>query len=398
LFDFVKITLKPDVLKWARVRAGLDRESLAKKVLGKLGKPETVAEWETSGVLNYRQAEVLAEKTYTPFGYLFLHEPPKEELPIKDFRTVGTSGHNRPSAALIDVIFECQRRQAWYREYLLEQGADRLAYVGSASIQNPVESTASDIRNTIRVGGLVSASIVSWRENLSAHFDAAEEAGILVMRNGVVGNNGTRKLSVNEFRGFALSDPYAPLVFVNSRDAKAAQLFTLVHEIAHIWLGESALSNTEKTYAEGAQIERYCNAVAAEVLVPASDFRGLWNTRENPLREIGKLAGRYKVSTLVAARRARDLDLISKRDFGDFYERELARYFASEPKPKSSDEKSGNFHNTLRARASSAFCNALIASTLNGGTTYSQAFSLLGVKSTSSFNSFARAKFPHLLK
>lgn len=394
----MKITLKPDVLKWARIRAGLDREALAKKVLGKLGKSETVAEWETSGVINFRQAEILAEKTYTPFGYLFLHEPPKEELPIKDFRTVGTAEHNRPSAALMDVIFECQRRQAWYREYLLEQGADPLAFVGSTSIRNPVESTASDIRKTIRVGGLVSTSIVSWRENLSAHFDAAEEAGILVMRNGVVGNNGTRKLSINEFRGFALSDPYAPLVFVNARDAKAAQLFTLVHEIAHIWLGESALSNTEKTYAEGAQIERYCNAVAAEVLVPNADFRERWNARSGPFQEISRLAAKYKVSTLVAARRARDLDLISNSDFGNFYERELARYFASEPKPKPSDEGSGNFHNTLRARASSAFCNALIASTLSGDTTYSQAFSLLGVKSTSSFRSFARAKFPHLLK
>lgn len=354
-------------------------------------------EWETTGRIKFRQAEILAEKTYTPFGFLFLPKPPSERLPIKDFRTFGDA-QAKPSAALMDVVFESQRRQAWYREYLISQGAEKLDFVGSCSVDIPIEAAANSIRKTITVGALVSTTISSWKDNLSAHFDAAEEAGILVMRNGVVGNNGMRKLSTKEFRGFALSDPYAPLVFINTRDAQAAQLFTLIHEIAHIWLGESAVSNIEKTQTDGETAERYCNAVAAEVLVPKEDFIARWNRRSDPFSEIKRLAGTYKVSTLVTARRALDLNVISKDQFNVIYGNELDRYFASQSKPKESEESRGNFHNTLRARASTTFCNALIASTLGGGTTYRQAFDLLGVKSTNSFLSFARAKFPHLVK
>lgn len=393
----MNIVLQPEVLKWARERAGLDQERLAKKVLGQPSRVDVVEEWETSGKIKFRQAEILAEKTYTPFGFLFLPKPPSERLPIKDFRTL-SGAQVKPSAALMDVVFECQRRQAWYREYLITQGADKLQFVGSATVDTPIGMTANDIRKTIKVGALVSTNIASWKDNLSAHFDAVEEAGILIMRNGVVGNNEMRKLSTREFRGFALSDPYAPLVFINTTDAKAAQLFTLIHEIAHIWLGESAVSNTEKSQAGGEAAERYCNAVAAEVLVPKDDFIARWNLRSDAFAEIKRLAGIYKVSTLVLARRALDFNVISNDQFDAIYGRELERYFASEVRPKTPDESSGNFHNTLRARASATFCNALIASTLGGATTYRQAFDLLGIKSTKSFVSFARAKFPHLLK
>ena len=85
-------TLNPSVLRWARQRAGLDYETLAKKVLGKESNPDEVKEWERTGRLTFHHAELLAAKTHTPFGYLFLDEPPKEELPINDFRTPRGAG------------------------------------------------------------------------------------------------------------------------------------------------------------------------------------------------------------------------------------------------------------------------------------------------------------------
>jgi Zn-dependent peptidase ImmA (M78 family) len=308
-------------------------------------------------------------------------------------------GIARPSPDLLAIIYECQRRQAWFREHLIDEGTARLDFVGKFSVTTPVETTAADIRKRVKIGGGVSISASSWQQNLALHFDAAEEVGILVMRSGVVGNNTHRTLEISEFRGFALCDDYAPLVFINTRDAKAAQLFTLVHEIAHIWLGVSALSNTVRTYADGVAVEKYCNQVAAEVLVPTADFSTRWRAMNLPddFMKMKRLSGIYKVSSLVIARRARDMGFISREEFDSFYEDALLGYVQQEkPDRAEGDLSGGDFHNTLRARIGSRFCNALIASTLSGKTPYTQAFGLLAVKNTQSFHSFARAKFGHL--
>jgi Zn-dependent peptidase ImmA (M78 family) len=391
-------TFNPKVLEWARKRAGLDEAALAKKILGTTQAADEVKQWEETGKLTLHRAELLAEKTYTPFGYLFLDQPPKEELPIKDFRTPQGRGVQSPSPALLDVIYQCQRRQTWYREYLISEGAEPLDFVGKSSPATPVEVTAADIAERLKIGPELSTEIQSWRENLTLHFEAAEEVGILVMRNGIVGNNPHRRLSRAEFRGFALSDEYAPLVFINTRDASAAQLFTFVHEIAHIWIGESAVSNPEQTYAEANNLERYCNAVAAEVLIPLAQIRQNWIAKADPDDEIRRIARIYKVSTLVASRRAKDAGFIAPTEFKQFYDAEVDRYFRSRAATENkASESGGNFHNSLRARAGDRFCRALIANTLEGKTQYREAFHLLNLRNTKSFESFARARFPYLM-
>jgi Zn-dependent peptidase ImmA (M78 family) len=391
-------TFNPKVLEWARKRAGLDEAALAKKVLGTPEAADEVKQWEETGELTLHRAELLAQKTYTPLGYLFLDKPPKEELPIKDFRTPQGHGIRKPSPALLDVIYQCQRRQAWYREYLISNGAEPLDFVGKSSPQTPVEVTARNIADRIKIGSRISTEIPSWRENLTLHFEAAEEAGILVMRNGVVGNNNRRKLSRDEFRGFALSDEYAPLVFINTRDANAAQVFTFVHEIAHIWIGESAVSNPVRTYAEANNLERYCNAVAAEVLIPLAQVHQNWRATADAEDEIRKIARLYKVSTLVASRRAKDAGFITPTEFKRFYEAEVERYFKSTAGTEGkTEEPGGNFYNSLKARAGDRFCRALIANTLEGKTQYTEAFHLLNLRNTKSFENFARARFSYLM-
>src|SRR6266404_513459 len=390
-------TFKPELLKWARLRAGLDREAVAKKVLGKKGSAEQVREWEETGKLTFHNAEVLAQKTYTPFGYLFLDNPPKEELPIKDFRTIRGGGIREPSPALLDVIYQCQRRQGWYREYLISEGTEPLDFVGSGTVRTPVVDMATAIADRLKIGFRLSSEANSWRENLTLHFEAAEEGRILIMRNGIVGNNVHRKLSLEEFRGFALSDEYAPLVFINSLDAYAAQLFTLVHEIAHIWIGESAVSNPIRTYAYANDVERYCNEVAAEVLIPLEQFKKEWNRRADPEQEIRRIAAKYKVSTLVASRRALDAGFLTQADFRQFYDSELKRFLRRKSEADTeSKEGGGNFYNSLMARVGDRFARAIVASTLEGKTPYTEAFRLLDLSRTKSFESFARASFPYL--
>jgi Zn-dependent peptidase ImmA (M78 family) len=153
-----------------------------------------------------------------------------------------------------------------------------------------------------------------------------EESGVLVMRNGVVGTNTHRPLSVAEFRGFALADDYAPLIFVNGADGKAAQMFTLAHELVHIWIDESGVSNLRQTFAPDGGIERFCNAVAAKVLVPDEDVEEFWpqaRSKESPWEWLGK---RFKLSSLVVLRRLLDLRLVDRPLFERAYRQQEQKF------------------------------------------------------------------------
>lgn len=152
-------------------------------------------------------------------------------------------------------------------------------------------------------------------------FEQCEENGILVTRTGMAKGNPHRPLKVEEFRGFALSDPYAPLIFINSRDSQAAQMFTLIHELVHLWLGLSGVSNLTSTYAPSARIEQFCNAVAAEILVPMEALRvqlAQVHQDEDPVRRLGRY---FKVSSLVILRRLQDLGEIDTATFRKLYKK-----------------------------------------------------------------------------
>jgi Zn-dependent peptidase ImmA (M78 family) len=381
----VNITLQPSVLKWARERAGLDAAALAKK----LGTTEAkVAEWEATGTLTYKRAEKLAEKTHTPFGYLFLEEPPDESLPVTDFRTVGSEEPARPSPELLDVLYDAMSKQAWYRDYLIETGETRLDYIGSARLEEPTAQVADRIREHCGFDSAHRAEASDWKEALSLMFEQCEEHGILVTRSGTAKGNPHRPLQVEEFRGFALSDPYAPVIFINSRDSHAAQMFTLIHEVVHLWLGLSGVSNLTSTYAPSARIEQFCNQVAAKILVPIQSLReqlGRVGQDDDP---IPRLVRYFKVSSLVILRRLKDLGEIDASTFRQLYKNEEARFALIKARQQASG--GGNYYATKNVQVGRRFARALIGSTLEGRTPYREAYSLLGVKKPETFNRFAR--------
>jgi Zn-dependent peptidase ImmA (M78 family) len=382
----VNITLQPSVLKWARERAGLDAAALAKKLNTT---EEKVSEWEREGTLTYKRAEKLAEKTHTPFGYLFLDEPPEESLPISDFRTVGSEEPSRPSPELLDVLYDALSKQAWYRDYLIEMGETRLDYIGSARLEEPTAEVARRIREHCGFDSAHRAEASDWKEALTLMFEQCEERKILVTRTGMAKGNTRRPLKVEEFRGFALSDPYAPLIFINSRDSHAAQMFTLIHEVVHLWLGLSGVSNLASTYAPSARIEQFCNQVAAEILVPMDalreQFARIRDDDDDPIRLLGRY---FKVSSLVILRRLKDFGEIDAATFRDLYKREEARFAMIKARQQASG--GGNYYAAKNVQVGRRFARALIGSTLEGRTPYREAYSLLGVRKAETFNKFAR--------
>lgn len=375
----VKVNVKPQLLRWARERAEMDQAELARRIGVSVQK---VAEWERTGQLTLGHIQRLAQKTYTPVGYLFLAEAPDEPLPVADFRMHSLGHPEQPSPELLDTLYLCQQRQGWYRDYLLSQGEAPLPFVGSASPSDAPDIVASRIRQALGLLPGQRAEFPTWSDALRDLFDKVEGIGILVMRNGVVGNNTHRKLDVTEFRGFALSDDLAPVIFVNVADSLSAQMFTLVHELGHLWRGESGVSDVDPE--SNVAPERFSNQVAAEVLVPMAEFRREWNRNEDARVETQRLARHFKVSTLALLIRAKEAGVVDARTFEALYE------FESQHAQRPREGGGGDFYRTQRTRLGTRFASAVVVSALEGATPYKEAFELLGIRKSETFDEFAR--------
>jgi len=227
--------------------------------------------------------------------------------------------------------------------------------------------------------------IPTWSDALRLFIGQADEAGIMVMCSGVVLNNNTRRLDPEEFRGFALSDSHAPLVFINGADTKAAQMFTLAHELAHVWLGQSAVSDSQASLVPEHQVERWCNNVAAELLVPLAVLKQEYDRSLNLRASLDRLARRFKVSTLVILRRIHDAGGLTREEFWREYEKELKRLLAI------SKKSGGNFYLTQASRVSKRFARALVVSTLEGQTLHRDAFRMLGFAKLETFQKLGRS-------
>lgn len=375
----MRVEVKPELLSWACDRAGMEVRSLEKRF-------PRIDRWMT-GEINptLKQLESFANATHTPVGYFFLPEPPEENIPIPDFRTFAGDRAARPSPNLLDTIYICQQRQEWYRDFARTMGEQPLPFVGSVRLGHDVEKTAATMREALRFDLEERARMSTWEDALRHFIEQADQIGIMVMRNGVVLNNTHRHLDPSEFRGFALNDDLAPLVFINGADTRSAQMFTLAHELAHIWLGQTAVSDSQASTEPDQEVERWCNGVAAELLVPLVDIRAEYRTDAELWKEVRRLAGRYKVSTLVILRRIHDLGVLGRERFWELYGEELARL---REMGSGGGSGGGHFYRTQIARVSRRFARAIISSTWEGRSSFTEAFRLLGCKKMDTFREF----------
>jgi len=364
-----RVNVNKEVLRWAVSRSGQELDDLEQKF-------PRIQQWaneESQPTL--RQLELLAKATHTPLGFFFLAEPPEERLPIPHFRTIHDDTPAKPNPNLLETVQIMQRRQAWMRDFLIEQGQDELPFVGSSRREEEPALVVQRMLETLDLDMGWAAAESTWTDALHIMRQAIEDAGILVVVNGVIGNNTHRKLDPNEFRGFVLVDGYAPLVFVNGTDGKAAQMFTLAHELAHVFYGSSAAFDLREMQPAEDPMEQTCNRVAAEFLVPQSELRQIWPSVSGDSEPFQTIARRFKVSALVAARRALDTNLINRKTFLNFY---LA-YQSDERRAAADRSPGGDFYINQNLRVGQRFASAVIRAVKEGKLLYSEAYRLTGL-------------------
>ena len=364
-----QITISEPILRWAMNRSGRGVDDL-QHTLPKLSK------WLKGEIRpTLRELERLAKATSTPLGFFFLPEPPTERLSIPHFRTISNQlPDQQPSPNLIETTQLMERRQDWLREYLLEQGHKPLSFVRSAHLGVKPEHVASEMRRTLGLTDTWAAEQPNWTKALQELRKKIEEAGILVVVSSIVGNNTRRKLDVTEFRGFVLVDEYAPLVFVNGADGKAAQMFTLAHELAHIWFGKSAVFDLKELRPANNEIEKASNRVAAEFLVPAKQLHEFWSSIRKEPEPFQAIALHFKVSELVAAYRTLNLGLIKNDEFDEFYHN-----YESETRVSIKKLEGGDFYANQNLRIGRRFAMAVISATREGSLLYRDAYKLTGL-------------------
>ena len=376
-----RIAVNPRVLRWARERAGLGLADLQ-------GKFPKLADWEAEAIQpTMKQLEKFAKQTRVPFGFLFLPEPPEMPLPFADFRTVENSRRGGVSPELLDSIHLMQRRQAWLREEQIEVGAEPLGFIGSANLSDDPAALGREMRRMLGLDESWARQVPNWTAAVGELRRAIEKLGVMAVVNGIVGNNTHRRLDLDEFRGFALIDPYAPLIFVNGADAKSAQMFTLAHELAHLWLGEAGegLSGFKGVQPGGSDVERFCDQAAAEFLVPAAKIRTAWRRSAEVADSIQEQARHFKVSPIVIGRRAMDLSLIEPEEFFNFYH----EYTQKEYRAQKSGASGGDFYNNQNTRVGRLFASRVIHAAKEGRIGFKEAYDLCGLYG-GSFQRYAR--------
>ncbi len=378
----MKVEVKPTLLEWACRRGGLDDDTLLRTF-------PKLPEWKAgTSQPTLKQLEKFAKKNRVPLGMLFLPSPPVEKLPISDFRTIKNSNINEPSQNLLETIYLCQQRQEWYSQYLRDNGFRENEFVGCVTIDNSVIEIAQNIRDAVGFSLEERQQLTKLEDTLRFFIDQVSQLNILVMISGIVGSNTHRSLDPDEFRGFVLIDRFSPLIFINGKDTKSAQIFTLAHELAHIWLGSEGVSNVQIADVNNQDNhEIWCNQVAAELLVPLEDLQNNFNRSNSLEDELKRLAKFYKVSSLVITRRLYDLKVYNYQEFRTIYEQELDEL--QELQGKSKQKAGGDFYRNLNIKVSHQFVQALVSSTLEGKTLFRDAFRLLSIKKSETFNKIA---------
>lgn len=298
------------VLKWARESAKMTEEVAASKVAVSI---DRLKAWENGDAFpSISQAQKLAKAYRRPFALFFLPDVPNDFQPLQDFRKAGSK---ELSTSSVFIIREIRQKQAWISEVNRENNENKAPFVGRFSLKDNPQIIAKDILKELNINPLNyknSNPILEWIEK-------GEAQGIFISRTSFI--HSRLKLDSSEIQGFAIADNYAPFVFINSDDWNAPQLFTLVHELAHLWIAETGISNeiepTPSKTKDFNPIELFCNEVAANALMPDEFMEALDSKVFINAKEVFSTAKKIGVSSFALLVRALNLNVISLSTYRD---------------------------------------------------------------------------------
>ena len=329
----------------------------------------------------FNQIEKMSTQTNIPFGYFFLKQPPLEETPILECRTINSIAIQKPSRELKDTLTTMEDTQEWMRNHQISQGYSKLEVVGSLKDGLSADAIANKMKKDLDLNEEWYRNSNAW-ESFKYLRSKLQDIGILVTMNGVVGQNTHRPLNIEEFRGFTLIDEYAPLIFINASDSANGKLFTLLHEAVHVWFGSDSLYNDRYSHANNvSKLETICNAVAAEILVPKNAFVHEWELRNDitdTTARIIALSKLFSCGITVIARKALDNNFIDKMKYEDIAEEAVRYYNQLKAEKKASNTGGGSFYNNLLSRVDKHFILALNSSMYEGKTLFTDAYRITG--------------------
>lgn len=373
-----KAYITPEVIKWARESAKMTYEEAAKKVSVSV---EKLQQWEEGAAQpTIRQAETLANAYKRSFALFFLPSVPADFQPLQDFRRAASP----LQTASIFIIREIQQKQAWLRETFEEGGEKPLPFVGRFS----VSSKPTDVANDILVTLGINPAYYSSQNPIKEWITKSEERGIFISRTSFI--HSRLRLNSDELQGFTIADEYAPFVFINSDDWAAPQLFTLVHEIAHIWIAQSGVSNhvdpESKVKDKSHPVEVFCNEVAANALMPDALMQEISRNAFASSKAVFNAAKKLGVSSFALLVRARNMQIISFQEYQAFKQEADAEFEAykakeEERKAKQKEKEGGPNPYLLRINKNSRLFTQIVIDGFRGGTIApTQASSLLNTQ------------------
>lgn len=340
---------------------------------------EKIKQWHSGETIpTVKQIEKVSTATNIPLGYFFLKTPPEEDLSFVKYRTIDSIEHRNMSQNLIDTLHNMKQMQEWQRNFVISQDISPLTFVGTLKNISTPQVFADKMRNILDIKPDWYKKSRSADDSFRIIRKAVSDAGVAVMMSGIVENNTHRPLSLKEFRAFSLVDDYAPLIFINAKDSANGRLFSLLHEFAHICKGENSLFN-DYEHKE----ETLCNAAAAEVLVPKTNFIEDWEMaypKNSEAEAISMVASKFKCSLNVIARRAFDCGFINRQAYENTVQSAIKQY-----DNKKNKQSGGDFYNNLASRIDKRFLDMLVSSVEEGKTLYSDAFRLTNTN-RSTFN------------
>jgi Zn-dependent peptidase ImmA (M78 family) len=379
----VKALITPKVLKWARETSKISIEDAAKK----MDRPvSTILEWESGNLQpTFKQAEKLAATYKRPLAVFFLPDVPSDFQVLQDFRRKDSA---EISTALIFMIREIQQKQKWLKTFLVENDQPKIDFIGKYSIDDSPESVAMYIRSVLEID-----SIELGIENPFKEWINRVEANRIFVS--ISSNFHSRlKISSDDYKGFAISDSYAPFVFINSDEWETVKLFTLVHELAHLFIDKSGISNDinidfrESNISEYNPVEVFCNKVAANALMTYDIFKSVWeNQKPSSQSDLINVAKVFGVSTLSVLYRAHNIGFLNHQTFESWksvmdkeYSEFNTIYLEKELKKREGKKGGPNYYLLLSKRNGVEFSRVVLDSFRSGSIRGVELSNLLNLK------------------